>query len=132
MWTSTLPSKDELKLPKRREVSTNQKEMLKQHLEKLKKALVMRSVHGDHKGRTATILSCPSYFLQFTDLQIKQVLDHSELISSVDDVMACVEVWSYKHAEAIYTIFVDIFIVCSGFLRTSLQFRYVDIFCGVC
>lgn len=37
------------------------------------------------------------------------MLDNCEVISSISDVMKCVEIWQYKHAEAIYTFFYNIF-----------------------
>ena len=75
----------------------------------MRKALVKKAMQGDQRGRKATVISCPSFFLEFSDVQIKQVLDNCEAISSISDVMKCVEVWQYKHAEAIYALFYEVF-----------------------
>ena len=75
----------------------------------MRKALVKKAMQGDQKGRKATVISCPSFFLEFSDVQIKQVLDNCEAISSISDVMKCVEIWQYKHAEAIHALFYEVF-----------------------
>ena len=100
---------DELLLPRRRDVSATQKANLQAQLKEMRKSLVKKAMQGDQKGRKATVISCPSFLLEFSDVQIKQVLDNCEVISSISDVMKCVEIWQYKHAEAIYTLFYNIF-----------------------
>lgn len=105
--TGTTP--DELLLPRRRDVSASQKDNLQVKLKEMRKALVKKAMQGDQKGRKATVISCPSFFLEFSDVQIKQVLDNCEAISSISDVMKCVEIWQYKHAEAIYALFYEVF-----------------------
>lgn len=84
--TGTTP--DELLLPRRRDAS--QKDNLQVKLKEMRKALVKKAMQGDQKGRKATVISCPSFFLDFSDVQIKQVLNNCEAISSISDVMKCV------------------------------------------
>ena len=66
-------------------------------------------MQGDQKERKATVISCPSFLLEFTDIQIKQVLDNCELIMSIADVMLYVEVWQYRHAEEVYKLIYEVF-----------------------
>ena len=96
---------------KKRDVSSRQKELLEQKLVHLRKSLVIKSLsmQGDQKERKATILSCQSFFLEFTKIQIKQVLENCEYITSVANVTRCVKIWQSKHAKAIYNMFYEIF-----------------------
>ena len=73
----------------------------------MKKSVVVKAMQGDQKERKATVISCPSFLLEFTDIQIKQVLDNCELIMSIADVMLYVR--QYRHAEEVYKLIYEVF-----------------------
>lgn len=93
----------------KRVVSPTQRSILFQKLQSLRKSIALKSVQGDQKGRKATVISCPSFFLEFTDIQIKQVMDNCGVITSIADIFSHVEIWQKEHAESIYKLFYEIF-----------------------
>ena len=94
---------------KKRAVSTVQKETLHAKLKDMKESIVVKAMQGDQKERKATVISCPSFLLEFTDVQIKQVLDKCEFMMSIADVISHVEVWQYRHAQEIYKLIYEVF-----------------------
>lgn len=75
----------------------------------MKESIVVKAMQGDQKERKATVISCPSFLLEFTDVQIKQVLDKCEFMTSIADVISHVEVWQYRHAQEIYKLIYEVF-----------------------
>lgn len=94
---------------KKRVVSAVQEETLHAKLKDMKESIVVKAMQGDQKERKATVISCPSFLLEFTDVQIKQVLDKCEFMTSIADVISHVEVWQYRHAQEIYKLIYEVF-----------------------
>ena len=51
-----------------------QKEIVYEKLQDMKESIVIKAMQGDQKERKATVISCPSFLLEFTDVLIEQVL----------------------------------------------------------
>ena len=85
-----------------RNVSENQKSILKSKLECLKDKIKLARC-GFKPVTSGTV------FIEFDDIQISQILLHCESIFSVKDVFKVAEIWRYKHAKEILSILHEVF-----------------------
>ena len=69
----------------------------------MKKTLIRDSIAN--KEYNASIIGCPTKLLEFGAVQIQQVIDNTEHIHSISDVLKHVDIWKRKHAVSVLKIF---------------------------
>jgi hypothetical protein len=61
----TVSKHKNLPLVEKRFVTNMQRKLLQEKLQEIRKSLVLQAMQGDQKERKATVISCPSFFLNF-------------------------------------------------------------------
>lgn len=89
-----------------RQVSDGQRENLICKLKRYQKKLVMKY---SSLTQNKTIILPPTIFLEFGKMQIRQVIEHAEMLFTLDDILSNIDIWKRRHGVAILQILGEVF-----------------------
>jgi len=91
-----------------RNVSFEERKELETKLGSYHKLLLTNLTKRDATGKLK-YFTHPKFTLEFSELQIQQVLDHCAMLFSIADICRFVEIWDLQHAFKIHGILQEIF-----------------------
>ena len=116
LWPMSVLDEDEPSSIVVRHVSKESKKLLKKKLQSYRRASLLPS-----STDSFTPVSYPNLFLEFGEVQIKQVLEHCDKILTISDIMKYVEIWREVYANNILLALYEVF---NDFVCTSSEISY--------
>ena len=93
---------------RKRSATEEQKKTLGNKLAAYHKKLCTNLLQRDASGKMKFFTN-PKFLLGFSDLQIRQVVEHSNELFSVSDICSVVEIWDVEHAFEIHAVMQEVF-----------------------